>query len=275
MAHRAAAQTMTECARRRSLREPATLLLCAALSCCASNVDEDAGYESRASLIQFSPMYSAFDDGAHEFALTLGIPSATADSGRVTTDMDPVLASTVQWEVDAAFVKRDELPAPSAGIKLTTKKAGKTFLKATAKTLKGNSVRTEARLIISKATQNEWDAGERRYSDGAAITWMLHVIECELPVDFELPETSACSNCHNSRFTSEPTPTRTAGYSDEDLVNIFTTGAKPAGLLHNSALLHSLPMPDCVYKAFHTWQMTDEEKMGVVWKLRSMPPKLL
>jgi hypothetical protein len=83
--------------------------------------------------------------------------------------------------------------------------------------------------------------------------------------------------------TSEPS--RRAGQQRESLVvvlldlegfsAIFTTGAKPAGLVHNSALLHSLPMPDCVYKAFHTWQMTDEEKMGVVWKLRAIPPKVL
>ena len=77
-----------------------------------------------------------------------------------------------------------------------------------------------------------------------------------------------------SGLTIEHTPTQTAGYSNEQLVNIFTTGAKPAGGTFNSPFLRSAPMPDCIYAAFHTWEMTDDEKKGIIWKLRSIAPKV-
>jgi hypothetical protein len=32
-------------------------------------------------------------------------------------------------------------------------------------------------------------------------------------------------------------------------------------------------MPECVYKAFHTWELDDGLKRGVVWKLRSLDPQ--
>ena len=34
-------------------------------------------------------------------------------------------------------------------------------------------------------------------------------------------------------------------------------------------------MPECIYKTFHTWSMTDDEKKGIVRKLRSIEPKAI
>jgi uncharacterized low-complexity protein len=262
-----------------NLQIAAALLLCAAAAGCSSSDDSKSAGLLLPRLISFSPMYSAFDDNAHEYALTPSVPSAAATS----KDADPVVAASIKWDVDAAFVKRDEFPELANSVKLTTKKTGETTVKVTAKTLSGQSVRGEAKLTISKASQSEWDAGEARYNNGMMITWMRPTMAasgegtCGLPVTIDLPKTSACGNCHNSMANAisvEHTPTQTGGYSNEDLVNIFTTGAKPAGGTFNSPFLKNAPMPDCIYAAFHTWEMTDDEKKGIVWKLRSIAPRV-
>lgn len=260
-----------------NLQAAASFLLCATLAGCSSS--EEKPVTLLPQLISFTPMYSAFDDGAHEYALTPSVPSAAEGS----KDADPIVASSVKWDLDQAFVKRDEFPDLPAAVKLTTKKSGETTVKVTAKTLSGNAVRGEAKLTISKASQSEWDAGEARYNNGMMITWMRPTMAaagegtCGLPVTIDLPKTSACGNCHNSMANAisvEHTPTQTGGYSNEDLVNIFTTGAKPAGGTFNSPFLRNAPMPDCIYAAFHTWEMTDDEKKGIVWKLRSIAPRV-
>ncbi|HET8935979.1 MAG TPA: hypothetical protein VFN67_21180 [Polyangiales bacterium] len=262
----------------KNLQVAAELLLCAALvgGCSSSEDGADLGTK-RANLISFSPMYSAFD-GTHEYAVTPSVPSAAEGS----KDSDPVMASTIKWEIDNGFVKRDEFPELTAAVKLTTKKAGKTNVKVTAKTIGGTQIWGEAELTISPAQQNEWDAGEARYNNGMMIQFMRPTMAaagegtCGLPVNIEIPKMSACGNCHaaTSAITVEHTPTQTAGYSNEQLVNIFTTGAKPAGGTFNSPFLRSAPMPDCIYAAFHTWEMTDDEKKGIIWKLRSIAPKV-
>jgi hypothetical protein len=260
----------------KNLQVAAKMLLCAALVGCSSTADAPPGAE-RQNLISFSPMFSAFD-GTHEYAVTPSVPSAAENS----KDSDPVMAASIKWEIDGAFLKRDEFPDLTSAVKLTTKKAGKTKVKVTAKTLGGTQVWGQSELTISPAQQNEWDAGEARYNNGMNIPWMRPMMAaagegtCGLPVTIELPKSSACGNCHaaTSMITIEHTPTQTAGYSNEQLINIFTTGAKPAGGTFNSPFLRSAPMPDCIYAAFHTWEMTDDEKKGIIWKLRSIAPKV-
>ena len=107
-------------------------------------------------------------------------------------------------------------------------------------------------------------------------TFRLRDVAVSMCGDMDLPRTSACGNCHNPRsmLTVEHTPTQTAGYSDEQLIEIFSEGKKPAGGTFNSPFLRAAPMPDCIFEEFHTWEMTDEEKIGIVWKLRSLPPKV-
>jgi hypothetical protein len=265
----------------KNLQGAAKLLLCAALAGCSSGGD-DAKEEGLllAKLISFSPMYSAFDDNMHEYAVTPSVPSAMAGM----TNADPIVASSIKWTVDGAFVKQDEFPELTAAIKLTTKKAGDTKVKVSAKTMSGQTVRGETDLKISTAAQSEWDVGEARYNNGMMIQWMRPMMAapgeglCGLPIaSFDVSTAAACGNCHNpmnAAITVEHTPTQTAGYSNEDLINIFSTGQKPAGAVFNSPLLKMAPMPDCIYAAFHTWDMTDDEKAGIIWKLRSIPPKV-
>jgi hypothetical protein len=254
------------------MRDGAKLLLSVVLVGCTSHVDEFSPDLSLANYILFSPMYSAFD-GKHDYAVTPSVPGAAPSDAA-----DPILASSIKWHLDGAFVRQDEFPELPAATKLTTKNDGVTIVGMTAKTLSGRAIRSETELIISKANQSEWDAGEARYNNGEMSPRMRPQSMCGLVSGIELPETSACSACHNPvnpEITIEHTPTQTAGYSNDDLIQIFTQGAKSyrRGGTYNSPFLRAAPMPDCIYKELHTWEMTDDEKRGIIWKLRSIPPK--
>lgn len=255
------------------MREHAILLLGVVLVGCVTGVGELEVAESLPAdrLIVFSPMFSAFD-GVHEYAVTPSVPSAAPSE-----DADPVLASSIKWVLDDAYVKRDDFPDLPAAIKLTTKKAGTTTVGVTAKTRSGQALRATARLIISRATSAEWEAGEARYNSDEFDIAPKMFASCGLVLPIELPRASACSNCHDamSSVGTEHTPTQTAFYSNDELIAISTKGAKPAGGTFVSPFLRAAPMPDCIYKAFHTWQMSEEEEKGIVWKLRSIPPKVM
>jgi hypothetical protein len=257
----------------------APIAFCAALAGCSSSKDDADTTVLRPGLIQFSPMYSAFD-GAHDFQLTPSVPIADPAS----KDSDPLDPSTLKWQIDGAYVKQDAFDQIPAAVLLTTKKAGTTTVKATGTTKGGIKVRGEATLTISPADPAEWDKGDMRYNGGTTIDFtMLRPMRstdgsttCGFPISIgdQLPKTSACSNCHNSmnNISVQHTPTQTAGYSNEQLIQIFTQGEKPAGGTFNSPFLKNIPMPDCIYKSFHTWDIDDETKNGIVWKLRSIPP---
>lgn len=265
-----------------------TLLLCAAIAGCGGSDDSDTPTGTlRAGLIQFTPMYSAFG-GSQTYSLTPYVPS----SDPAAKDSDPVMASTIKWSVDGAFAKQEPFTDLAGGIKLTTKKTGNTTVSLTATTASGAKVRGESKLTISAANDEDWQKGDMRYSGGANIDFAAMFRGamggamgaaggpgvCGLPFNImaSLPKDASCTNCHNtsaSAIAVEHTPTQTAGYSDEQLVAIFTQGQKPAGYAFNSVFLKMLPQPDCVYAMFHTWQIDDDTKKGIVLKLRSIEPK--
>src|ERR1700761_3755083 len=118
------------------------LLLCGALIGCTSPDSVVDTAPLGISIIAFSPMYSAFD-GTHEFAVTPSVPAAATPG---PMDVDPLIASTIKWEVDSAFVKQDEFSGLPTAIKLISKKAGQTEVRVTAKTLKGFSIHSAAKL---------------------------------------------------------------------------------------------------------------------------------
>ena len=264
-----------------------SLIVTGCVSCKSEDGDsKDAVGMLRPTLIAFAPMYSAYD-GVHEFKLTPSVPSAAADS----KDTDPVDGSTLMWNVDESFVKKESFSGIPGAIMLTTKKPGTTIVGVTAKTRGGLVVRGSSKLTISKAEPGEWQLGDARYNNGVAIDWESMYDEsswdmapgagqgvCGLPFDAfaGVPKNSACGNCHNTMdgLTVEHTPTQTAGYADDELIAIFTQGMKPKGGTYNSAFLLGLPKPDCIYMTFHQWKEIDEPtKRGIVWKLRSLTPK--
>jgi hypothetical protein len=266
---------------RQSPRFTACLIAGIAIAGCGSDSGESSNSaEMQRKLISFNPMYSAYD-GTHDYQVTPSVPSADP----AAKDSDPVDPATLKWEVDSAFVRQDPFDQIPAAIMLTTKKAGTTIVKVTGKTKSGLAVKDQATLNISQSSEAEWEAGDMRYNNGMSIDFTMITVTrstdgmtmCGLPVNVgsNLPKTSACSNCHNgmSTISVQHTPTQTAGYSNEQLIQIFTQGEKPAGGTFNSPFLKALPQADCIYKGFHTWDIDDMTKSGIVWKLRSIPPQ--
>ena len=67
----------------------------------------------------------------------------------------------------------------------------------------------------------------------------------------------------NDEFeVAQPVLLRSALLSDEELISIFTEAQKPMGARQ------STNFPEQLWRAVHTWNMTEEQKMGVVVYLR-------
>ena len=230
----------------------------------------DQGLPLVPGLIQFSPMYSAYD-GEHVYQLSPFLPGADPKN----KDADPIVESSIVWTVDDAFVKKEAFFEIPGAILLTTKKAGSTVVKVSATRFSGLKVRGQSMLSISQSDPSEWFKGATRYNNGMMVNFFA-TGPCGLPIDLtgRIPTNSACSNCHNNMggLVVEHSPTQTAGYSDDELIEIFTNALKPSAGF-NSPLLRTSPMPDCIYRNFHTWQIDEDTKRGIVWKLRSITPK--
>jgi hypothetical protein len=235
------------------------------------------------SLMQFSRLYSAYD-GVHTFQLTPRVPRAELPS----SDSDFIDASTLHWTVDDDFVSMEAYADAPDAVLLTTKKAGATFVRVSTTGANGQQLEDEVALAISRASDQQWQAGEMRYSHGMAVNWAIGAAPgttgavCVLPADtlMALPKQSDCAGCHsaNSQLgVPVYTPEQTAGLSDDQLVVIFTLGSRPMGSTFVTPfLVNTAPEnADCLYRSFHTWEIEDDVKIGMVWVLRSLQPKPL
>ena len=281
-------------------------VLGAAITGCGSSdkTPAESPAETVASLVVFSPMYSAFD-GMHTYTLPAMINPGALDQ----TGTDPVMAESVQWAVDAKMVSKDPYDAVPGAVLLTTLAAGNTVVTATAKTKSGRTVKGTSMLHITQGSPEDWTAGDARYNNNVMIDIMGIGMgmapaagaggappagaagaggggaanPCGLPMGFDLralvPANASCANCHNNSMgiTVEHSPQQTAGYSDEQLEDIFSMGMKPNGvftstLLNNPFLMSNPTLQLCIYKELHTWDIADEVKKGIVLKLRSITP---
>jgi hypothetical protein len=98
-----------------------------------------------------------------------------------------------------------------------------------------------------------------------------------------LPKDISCKNCHGegAMFLSvQHTPQQTGGYSDDDLKKILSMGIKPmppdttvsATCTPYAWTPSKTGIPLALYRYFHTWQASEEEKTGLVQYLRSLAP---
>ncbi|MET0341481.1 MAG: hypothetical protein ABW252_10810 [Polyangiales bacterium] len=190
--------------------------------------------------VLFSPMYSAYD-GVHEFKLPAVIDGV----------------SGARWSADP--VDAVSLETTSDGVMITMKRAGTVTITAQAGNLKGTST-----LSITQATPAEWEAGSGRYNNGGALR-----ASRDAGTGGGFSDQAACASCHGetaSYADVRHTPQQTGGYSDAELITIFTMGQKPSGVAQRV-------MPIEEWSRIHTWEMTDDEKKGVVVYLRSLEPK--
>lgn len=202
--------------------------------------------------------YSGFD-GEHTFKVPLKVRVKPATDWKC----EPAEACQIEPTDDGAMV--------------TIRKSGD--IKVTAKSGDKNGV---AKISVTQYTPDEWATGQARYNnmvaalrgpDGAVIDPSMaapgagggQVMVGGIMVD----KNAACSNCHGD--TARPlrirhTPTQIAKFSDDQLVDIFTMAKKPEG-----ATVRIVPAD--VYKLFHTWELKESERRGLVAFLRSLEPK--
>jgi len=207
--------------------------------------DDDTGGGGELSLV-FSPMYSGYD-GVHEYKVPViveGIKNATF------TASDPSMV---------------DIQKTAEGAMITTRKAGKVTITAKAGGLRGTS-----ELTITQFTPAEWEAGKQRYTMGQAL--VLPTFDPCKPIVTPptISNELSCTNCHGTTASFgdiEHTPQQTGGYSDDELVTIFTQAKKPAGIG-----MHTM-IPQQIWQFFHKWKVDETQKKGVVAYLRALPPK--
>jgi hypothetical protein len=196
--------------------------------------------------IIFNPVYSAYD-GTNTYkvpviayGITDSVKWSASDSSMV--DLDP----------DA--VQFGDAGPSGRGVMITTRKAGKVTISAVAGSACGST-----ELTITQATPELRQIGSDRYNNG-------------VPVTFDGGMTPSCTNCHGATAPNtmlidvQHTPQQTGGYSDEDLINIFTKGQKPPN--GGCRVIN----PCGVWTSFHKWSATDQETQGIVFYLRSLEP---
>jgi len=207
---------------------------------CSSPAPSDtlsSGDTSASIQIYFPVGYSAFDNGQHDFKLPAMV---TGVSG-------------LKWSVSDPSLVDLEPNADGSQVMMTMKGAGVVTLTAKAGSLKGT-----AQINIRQADPAEYDNGKARYNNGVTIQ----------KGGFKHPDpTLQCTNCHAAGgMDVEHTPMQTGGYSDQDIINIMTTGTKPAGVAQRV-------MPFAKWHALHQWSMTADEQHGLVTYLRSLEPQ--
>ena len=204
-------------------------------------------------VLLFSPMYSSWD-GKHDFKLPCIVQGGLED---------------LEWSARPSDAVDLDPDSETGGIQITTRKAGTVQIIARAGKLSGSAM-----LYITESTPELWEIGENRYNneipfppimlpDGGLDGGMID------PMGIEIPDDLSCRNCHGATAAAldvEHTPQQTGGYSDEDLIKIFTMGMKPG-----TATFHT-PFPESLYMRFHTWDATDDEKKGLITYLRSLTP---
>jgi hypothetical protein len=226
----------------------------------STSTPEDTAPVGKDLSLLFNPMYSAFDGNKHVFTLPAIVQGFAG----------------AKWSARPADAVDLDPDGETGGVLITTRKAGKVLIIARAGKLSGS-----AWLYITDASPKDWELGENRYHneiafpkfDGGIPDGGYQRPDGGYPdggSNFELPNNLQCSNCHGDGATAldvEHTPQQTAGYSDDQLIGIFTTGKKPKG-----SMFHT-PFPPDLYAQFHTWDATPAERKGLVVYLRSLEPK--
>jgi hypothetical protein len=204
-------------------------------------------------------MYSAFiDDGLHTFQ----IPAVVYGSN-----------GTVTWTADESMVGLQADPDLPNEVMITILKAGMTNILVQSSDGKCGS----APLVISSATEDDWKIGNARYNNGTS----LHLSAAAGANDSGKSPLEqgtggpACTNCHGETATNGPftdvshTPEQTGGFSDQDLINIFTKGQFPPGAYFDQSIVS--------YRYWQTWHkwadITPDQYRGVIVYLRSLTPR--
>lgn len=229
-------------------------VLASALYAC-SGAGAGAGSSESASTdaeleIHFDTMYSAYD-GQHDFKLPAVVTGV----------------KKVKWSVSDTSIASIETQSDGSAM-ISVLKAGTVDIIA-----KAGSVVGKAPLTITESKDGEWEAGNQRYNNGTVLQRPPPGMKPDGGGGgFFKDKQLSCTNCHGDGADKgsgdvEHTPTQTAGYSDEQLITIFTKGQKPAGVPQR------VMMDKARWSKLHQWQMDEYAVKGIVVYLRSLEPK--
>jgi hypothetical protein len=199
--------------------------------------------------ILFSPMYSAFD-GKHTF--------------QVPAVVDGVDNSVLEWGASDPSMVAIAKDTDTGGAMITTLKAGTVTIVAQGGGLCGTST-----LTITQGAADDNDNGSSRYNDGVSLEGLREAGTRDAASFGEL----ACTTCHGDNANGPykdvaHTPEQTGGFSDQELVDIFTNANVPDGGYFDDQIVNYQR-----WQTFHHWTMTPDESKGVVVYLRGLTPE--
>jgi hypothetical protein len=211
-----------------------------ALMACGS--DEEGG-QVPAGPVEVRPagLFSGFDDGS----ATYKVPATLANVAAGTT---------VKWTVADADLATVEIETPSAGVKatpalshhaiVTTKKAGKTTLKATA-----DGKTYSIPLTITQYAVGARDTGNDLYQEDRSSG----------PGGEASTKALGCIGCHGAKGTARHSPSEIGGFDDATILKTIATAERPGGKgLANGGN--------------HKYVLDDKEKEAIMARLRSLEP---
>ena len=204
-----------------------------------SNVDELK--------IAFNPMYSAFEPD-HDYKIPAIVDGVFPEDIKSWTASDPSAVSFT--------------PTAEGTMIQIRKAAGE--VKITAETNDGK--RGTATLRITEATADDWRLGQARYTTGGSA---IGISRDAGRIGVMLNPMAQCSFCHGATgsLMVAHTPQQAGGYSDEELIKVFTEATKPAGVGMRTNF------GEAMWKSIHKWNMEEADKRGMVVYLRSLTPE--
>lgn len=210
--------------------------LIAALGC-GSDGGGDAEESGGSGFSVFPPRVFSGADGKNTYRAPLHAQNA---SSPVTwTISDPEIA-----EITPSGTNNQDLM-------ITSKKAGTATV-----TAKHGGAEKSVPLRVYQYTEAQWEAGKRRYTTA---------------LDDKNP---ACEICHAEGKGPNHTPSEVDRDEDGDLIQIITTGVDPEDNPEEPARIADRKEFEAILRGFdHMWQVTEEEKVGLVAYIRSLTPK--
>ena len=197
--------------------------------------------------IAFSPMYSAFEPD-HDY--------------KIPAIVEGVLPADIKSWTASDMSAVSFTPTAEGTMIQIRKAAGE--VKITAETNDGK--KGTATLRITEATPDDWRLGQARYTTGGSA---IGINRDAGMLGITVNQMAQCSFCHGAAgsLMVAHTPQQAGGYSDEELVKIFTEATKPAGIGMRTNF------PEAMWKSIHKWNMQEADRKGVVVYLRSLTPE--
>ena len=182
------------------------LLVALAIAACSSTPAERTRV---AGLVRYDTLYSAFD-GEHDYRVVVNVLPKLVREAILDQDPDSRIDWTsVRWTTDPAFAVQADYPLIAGAALLTTKRAGKTRVAVSFETTAGVRLQSEATLVITAASPDEWQAGDDYFKRSEPIVRPPPENRgaCGLPETVEPPYTRSCLNCHTQvHGSNHPVP---------------------------------------------------------------------